>query len=278
MEKMELDAKHLLPMIKYIEILVENYPDPLRANELAEKTGHSKAAISKIRNKLIQLCDSNKFAFEKGFVLSENSSLFPQLFIVFLANGKHRKFLASKFFKAFVNPKKIHTQLITLFPSYNDRFSVDDTKFLIKKLIQSVEKLPEKDFQGLLKLLSAKKPSNILQYKFLDDFRGIISKLQFSYNNKNEFLKTIELRDKFFFLIRDYLWAQIEQMRILKKLDQTNKENYKKIYKQTIDFYLRIVFEELNLSLMKSGKLFFKENVESKVKIGASHLVIDYNQ
>lgn len=274
MAKKEPEQRSLIPLIKYLEILVDSYPEPIRAIELADKTDHTKAAISKIRDRLLQLCDKNRMVFEKGFVLSESSNLIPQIFIVFLAHGKHRRFLRSRFFRALINPKKIYNAIATEYPLFGERFTLEETEFLIHKLVETIENLPERDFKFLLKLLSTKKPNKILQLKSLESIQPIIKKLEFAFNSKEELLIAITIRDKFFFMMRDFLWAYIEGMEILKKQDSITRKNYISVYKNTIDFYLKVIFEKVEPSLLEASKKFLTKNMEPQIKIGASHLML----
>ena len=130
------------------------------------------------------------------------------------------------------------------------------------------------NFEFLLKVLTSRKPSTYQEFLFSSNLQKILKKLQFSFNNEDELIKTIVLRDKFFFLIRDALWTKVEEMDILKTLNDKDKASYKTIYKTTIDFYLRKIFSNFNESLIKAGKKYFKKDIDKKIQIGASHLKI----
>lgn len=273
-KKEEIGVKDLLPLAKYLFILVDTFPEPIRAKVLAEKTGHSKAAISKIRERLLQICDPRPMLLQKGFILSQNLNNLPAIFIVHLAHGEHRRFLSSSFFKILISSKRIHEKLSLAVPYYGSRFSEEDTGFLIKKLVETVERLPPKDFEFLLRVLTSRKPSTYQEFLFSSNLQKNLKKLQFSFNHEEELIKTIVLRDKFFFLIRDTLWTKVEEMDILKTFDDKNRANYKTIYKTTIDFYLRKIFSNFNESLIKAGKKYFKKDIDKKIQIGASHLKI----
>lgn len=269
----EPDIKVLMPLEKYLSILVDSYPEPIRSSELAKKTGHSKAAISKIRSRLLQLCDTKLMRLEKGFVLSQNFSMFPSFFIVFLTHGNHQKFLSSRFFKSIINGKLIHAKIAPLFPLYAQKFTEDDTSFLINKAVEMLENLPSEDFRFLSRLISSKKPASLLTLNTLNEIQSITKNLRFTFNNAEEVVKTVYLRDKFFFLIREILWAMIENMEILKKQDEKSRELYRFVYKDTIDFYLRHVFQQFDESLLAAGKQFLGKDAESKVRIGASQIM-----
>ena len=219
----ELDVKALYPLVKYLIVLVDSYPEPLRASELAKKTGHSKAAISKIREKLLKICDPNPMLFKKGFILSRSFNLLPSVFIVFLAHGQQKKFLSSRFFKSIVSGKRVHEKLSEAIPAYGERFTQEDSTFLIQKIIESLEQLPAKDFQLLSKILISKKPTAVASLASLGELQKTSKKLEFILHNEKELIQTIIIRDKFFFLIRDVLWSHMEDIQILKKMNESEK-------------------------------------------------------
>lgn len=272
--KDQLDIKTLMPLEKYLEILVNTFPDPIRASDLAKETGHSKAAISKIRKRLLQICDPKPMLFEKGFVLTQNVNNVPLLFFVFLANGKHKRFLSSRFVKLLVNGKAIHERVSMLFPGYDQRFSEEDTTFIIQKLIDTLSKLPTDDFRFLYRLVTTKKPESLLTLKTFSDIQIALKKLEPTFNYEAELMKAAYIRDKVFFFIRDILWALIENLDILKKLQDENKrQSYLFVYKDTIDFYLQQVFSRFNESLLKTGKRFLGKDAEERVRLGASQIM-----
>ncbi len=273
MPEKEPDIKSLMPLEKYLSILVDSYPEPMRASELAKKTGHSKAAITKIRERLLRLCDTKSMLFEKGFVLHQDFNIIPSLFIVFLANGNHKRFLSSKFFKSLINGKMIHQKISTIFPLYGLHFSEADTTFLVLKIVECIENLPPKDFQVLSKLILSRKPSSSWTLSSLNELQSITKNLKFTFNNKEELLATIHLRDKFFFFAREIIWGLIQGMKILNKQDEKTREQYLSVYKDTADFYLRQIFEKFNDPLLEAGKEFFGKDAESKIRIGASQIM-----
>ena len=275
MSEKEVDVKNLLPLAKYLLILVESYPQPIRATVLAEKARHSKAAISKIRDRLMEICDPDLMAFEKGFVLSQNFNLIPSIFIVLLANGNHKKFLTSRFFRTFVSSQKVHDKIAAIFKPYGERFTPDETGFLIQKIAESIERLPSSDFEFLLRVLTSRKPSAVAELTSLQNVEKTIKKLEFTFKNKEEFTKTMVLRDKFFFLIRDVFMGQNRRNENSYKLGQKNQNNAQK----RLQNYNRLLSERhisqtlMNL-LISAGKNFGKD-VEGQISIGSSHFLED---
>ena len=273
MPEKEPDIKSLMPLEKYLSILVDSYPEPMRASDLAKKTHHSKAAISKIRERLLQLCDTKSMLFEKGFVLHQDYNLIPSLFFVFLANGNHKRFLSSRFFKSLINGKMIHEKISGIFPPYGLHFSEEDTTFLVMKIIECIENLPPKDFQFLSKLISSRKPTSALSLNSLTDILSVTNNLKFTLNSKEELMVTIHLRDKFFFFAREIIWAILQNMQILQNHDEKTREQYLSVYKDTADFYLRQIFERFNEPLLLEGKKYFGKDAESRIRIGASRII-----
>ena len=241
----KIDTKSLLHLERYLSVLVNTYPQPIRASILAEKTQSSKPAITKIRERLMQICDLKTFALERGFVLSFDSNVLINLFLVFAANKHHRQFLSSRFVQAFFNSKRIHSVLVSNFPLYNKYFSEDDTKLLLDIILNNIATINPEEFRFLMKTISMH-PSSFTESAIWLNLQKIISKFQFTIKNENELYQIFSIRDKFFFLIRDSLWLFIENMKILESIGQEERSVYIAVYKNTIDFYLRRIFEALN--------------------------------
>ena len=53
----EGSASDLLPLVRYVAILADKYPRPLSHKDLAEYAHVSKAAVSKVRDRLYEVCD-----------------------------------------------------------------------------------------------------------------------------------------------------------------------------------------------------------------------------
>src|SRR5438552_8887984 len=90
-----VDVKQLLPLEEYLAVLVQEFPTPIRATLLAEKSNRTKAAVTKVRERLLNVCDKTVMALDKGFLLLGNVDVIFALFLVFAANGQHQEFLSS---------------------------------------------------------------------------------------------------------------------------------------------------------------------------------------
>jgi len=248
----KVDAKSLIHLEKYVSVLTDTYPQPVRATELAKKTHTSKPAITKIKDRLMQICDVRTFAFEHGFVLSFKWDVLYNLFIVSAANKHHKQFLSSRFVKAFLNSKHIHVKITSAIPLYAGYFTEDDTNLLLDLILDNLSNIDPDDFAFLMKAVSMQ-PTSFTENTVLISIQKIITKLEFKIRNEEEMFKVISLRDKFFFLLRDSLWAYIQNMKILETLQTDERDNYIEVYKNTIDFYLRRIFEGVNEPISKAA-------------------------
>jgi hypothetical protein len=252
MVKKDLSIKELITLYDYLAVLVEAYPEPVRATDLAERADKTKPAITKMRDRLMKVCDIKAMALEKGFILASSSDIFINLFLAFAANGRHQQFLSSKFVRTIIDSKNIHSMVIAKFPLYAKYFSQDDTNFIIHQAIAVASNMEPDDLKILVRALSKERP-NFTDSDFLLRLQKVFDKLQFSIKNKDELYTALLLRDKLFFLIRDYLWSQMEAMEILKSLELPERDAYAKVYKHTIDFYLRRIFGSLTEPIKKAA-------------------------
>lgn len=265
------ESKSLRLLDKYVSVLVDAYPEPIRATELAGRAGLSKPAVTKVRDRLMQLCNPKAMAFDKGFVLFEDEKVLGKLFQIFAANGRHRQFLQSKFVRAFIASRPIHSIILARFPLYKKYFNEQDTKFLVNLVMETASRLDPFDLQDLIKSIE-KKGSVISGYNISVNMQKVINDLQFSIRNEEELHMILQLRDKCFFLIRDYLWAAIESMKMLKQLESEDRSAYVSVYKHTADFYLRELFQSFNDPIISAAKSSSIKTTGLKLDIGATLL------
>ena len=275
--KENIDVKSLVVLDRYLTILLESYPKPLRASELAEKAGTTKPAISKIRDRLLRVCDPKAMLFEKGFVLSSDNNSLQSLFLVFAGTGRHRKFLSSKLVQRFVSRKALHPKIIKKFPLYEKHFTPDDTEFMLTKILEATSKIEPKDLEIILKTYYFNRPSS-LDPKAIPDLSSVVDKIQFNFKNKRELQKMFLIRDKFYLFIRDSLWKRIEKMEILESISASERPFYVKVYKHTTDFYLRRVFKQVTEPLIKAATDLELDLRTLPVEVGATAIIIGEKQ
>jgi transcriptional regulator with XRE-family HTH domain len=263
------DVRPLLHLTKYLIVLIDQFPKPIRATELAERTGLSKAAISKIRERLLEVCDMKKFVWDREFVLSPSIEMLIKLFFIFAASGYHRQFLSSKFVKELIKSKQIHATIVSRFSLYGTYFSEEETSFIFDQLITNLARVDPEDFRFLRNVTQG---SSVIVSSGIESIQRILKNLEFSIRTQDELLIMLKLRDKLFFLFRDFIWTLIQDMSILKNMDAKQRNTYIIVYKHTTDFYLRRLFESFNEPLIRAVNRSSIKVSDIQLDIGSSRL------
>jgi hypothetical protein len=259
MQRPQTDLKALLPLEPYVSVLVDTYQDPIKATELAKRVGHTKAAVTKVRDRLLDLCDKDKMLFGHGFVLRNDLDTFVRSFIILALSGKHKRFMASKFVRIVLGPEIVHERLKSVIPFYDKHFTEADTGYMLRKILEIVENIDSEELRQLGKV-ALKQPSQFAGYVLALNLPRILQKIKFSIKDEHELELIYVLRDKIFYIVRDFLWALIEGMKILQTLDEEKKTEYKSVYKHTADFYLRQIMQTLDAQIAQAAK-------ESNIKV-----------
>ncbi len=244
-------ARALVALEEYLEVLADEYPNPINASSLARKMNKSKAAVTKVRARLLWVCDRTKMALDRAFVLRLDLDTAYLLLLVSAANGRHRSFLASKFVKSLVSPKRIHARIATAFPLYATYFEEADTAFVVQKGLEALSAANPESLRSVARAMS--KPTSFLNTTaWLRGTQQVLGNLRLTLKDDAELKQVISIRDKLFFLVREYLWRAMQNMQILKDLPPEHRDSYVAVYKHTIDFYLRRIFEALNEPIMRA--------------------------
>lgn len=259
--KRQGDLRSVLSLLPYLSVLLEQYPNPVRAVELARRTARTKAAVTKVRERLLEACDANEMAFERGFRLSATFDVFVTLLVAYAANGKQREYLSSKFASSFLKSDKIHSMLVSTFPKYDQYFNRGETNFLIDKILEILSNIEPHVLKQLAKAI-VRSSKEEMEFAFVKVLSIISSDLRFSIRDERELSLAFSVRDKLFFLIRDFLWTMIESLDILGAVGQDKRSYYLEVYKHTIDHYLRRIFESLSEPIINAAKI-------SSVKVDA---------
>jgi len=267
----KIDVKALIALDRYLTILLEAYPTPINATDLAYKARKSKPAISKIRDRLLQVCDVNSMLFKKGFVLSSETQSIQSLFLVFASTGRHRKFLSSKLVQNFISRKAIHPKIVRQYPLYDKYFNEDDTAFIFTKLLDAIARIDPQDLEEILKTYVFASPSLFSSHN-LPDLSKVIAQIEFKFKDKKDLEKMFSIRDKFFLFSRESLWAYIHNMEILKTLAGSERSFYIKVYKHTLDFYLKKIFSQLNEPLVKAAQKLSLKKEDFPIEVGSTIL------
>lgn len=253
MPEKQPEARELLQLVEYLAVLADAYPSPVNSTSLAHRLGKSKAAVTKVRERLLKVCDKTKMALDRAFVLRPDLDTVGVLLLVFAANGKHERFLKSRFITSLVGPAKVHAKLSATFPLYGQYFEEADTAFIVSKGLAALSSANPEALRSVARALS--KPTNMMtSAAWLQGAQQVIGGVKLEVKDRTDLERVLSIRDKLFFLVREFLWKAMQDMQILKTMPEENCETYVTVYKHTIDFYLRRVFEALNEPIRKAAE------------------------
>ena len=234
----------LHPLIIYLSVLVERYPSPIRSVDLAAKADRTKAAITKVRQRLLSVCDTRVMALDKGFVLKADFGTFVRLFMAFVSSGRRQEFLSSEYAREFLTSDEVYNALASYLPVYSRYFTKEETNFVISKVLEALALANEEGLREFVKNIV--KPARPDVGRISESVIKILESLKLPVTDSQDLMYTFRIRDKLFFLVRDFLWEATGEMDILAAVRTDERETYIVVYKRTIDFYLRKVFEAVN--------------------------------
>lgn len=249
------DLEELRPIMKYIEVFINEYPNPLLSKELAEKAAVSGAAVSKQKHKIRSLCNIDEFVYNTRMVLKSDSSTFTKVGMLFLLEGKLSKFLSSPYTLRMIARVKVHKELSRSIEEYSKHFTKRDTENLISIVFRSLGKL--KIMNEIVAGVSDPQQRVVfLSFQYAQAIGDLLNNLDLPMNSDEDLELILTLRDKLFYLARDVCQRLVRNASILTSLPDNERKPYIEVYFQTINFYLRRFFD--------SGTRHIKEIAEKK--------------
>ena len=254
----ELDA--LRPLLKYFEVLIDEYPNPISQTELAEKSSVTKSAVSKIRGELKHFCDMRVLAFQRKLLLKSDNETFGKLFGLFFLELKFQRFLRSNYTRHLIEKMKIHEKLIKAKGlDYGRFFDKEDTNLIIEIILRNIVSYQiDKDTQDQFKaLLKMKEEGAIIQvFPVMQIFWNIISNFDVGvFESEDELLKILRLRDKFFAFSKFIAGKIINEWAVVKRIEDCQKKaNYFEAYMEAIEYFLTSILSKVTESIRKAAK------------------------
>lgn len=136
-----IDLDELRPIMRYIEVLVGEYPNVLSSKELAEKAGVSRASVSKQKLRIRSLCNVDELVYNTRMVLKSDPVIFMKIAFLFFSEGTLKKFFASPYMLGMLRRTKIHEELSKSIDEYSKHFTKQDTENLMLIILKSLGKL-----------------------------------------------------------------------------------------------------------------------------------------
>ena len=207
------NIEELVTINRYIPILLDNYPTPLNQTELAIIAGVSKAAITKVKEKLFLICELKTMAYKHKLVLKMDDDTITNLFFFYLTRdfSDWKNFFISNYFDSYLKQKIFYNEIKTQFKlnKFDLYFSEDDfnwvIQFLRKKLInyspktsESIRYFPIIDGNDMSK--------NLLVTKIINNSYDIVPFIldtDLSFLNKEDYIKLLEIRTKIYHYIKN---------------------------------------------------------------------------
>ena len=250
-----IDLDELRPIMRYIEVLVGEYPNALSSKELAEKAGVSRASVSKQKLRIRSLCNVDELVYNTRMVLKSDTVIFKKIAFLFFSEGTPSKFFSSPYMLGILGRTKIHEELSKSIDEYSKHFTKQDTENLMLIILKSLGKL--KILNVIREKVSDPEQRTILlSFQYAQAFGDLLNNLDLPLNTDKDLKLLLTMRDKLFYFAKDVCRRLVENVSILKSLPNNKKSRYFEVYLETIDFYLRKYFN--------SGTTYIKQVAERK--------------
>jgi len=249
---------------RYIEVLIESFPNGLTQRELAKRANVSPSAVSKIKERLFPLCEIEKLAFDSRLVLKPNFQVFRTVIEEQIKEQKLLnvlRLISTEYGERVINVFDIHGYLVSRVPIYGFLFNEKETKLMTTIILRYIRSLgiplaKEKEFEGII--------GSIRKYGFDDSqsegfLLGILLSLKLTQlavdwpvESEEELRILVGLRDKIFYMLKHALSNFTINLSIYKSLKKQEKEEYNAVCEKVINYYLRKIFTAFTESLEKA--------------------------
>jgi len=233
-------------MERYIEVLLGKFPKPINQKELAKETSVTKSAISKIRDRIVPLCDIEVLGYEKKLLLNSNTETFTKLLFFFFSRLKPQIFLKSNYLKSVVKSWNVHEKLTKHLAnlSYSRFFNEDDTNKIVEIIFYNLSTItfPQLHF-NYHQIKRAKADAGLLMLFFAyfpvlgnlsSNFDGAI------FENEKELNDLLRLRDKAFYFVLHNFKKGFQNWEVVTNIKEDDtKKVYVEAYLKVVDYYAR---------------------------------------
>lgn len=252
------------PLIDYIDVLIESFPKPIARKELAQKTGVSRAAITKIGDRLLKLCDKNALVFGHKLILLKDETYW-KLFYVYFFRQRLPQFILSNYGLEIVRLFDIHGKISAQVKEYPDYFTERDTETIIKILLHNLKNVHVlNEFKA--NLVDPQLRVMILSMNYVATLGNLLQGFDLPIETEEDLTNILAIRDKAFFFSKYMIIKRLKEASIMNALTEKEKRKYLDVYSGTADFYLKRLlggFTGLVDRVATRRNLEFKEEYES---------------
>jgi hypothetical protein len=247
--------------MRYVEVLTDVFPEPVNKKELAQRTGVSRAAVSKVKERLYGLCNVEALAYKAKMILRCDTDTFLKLFSLYASQMKLDKLLLSNYGWHMIQKFQIHDQISQQLKEYSTHFTEEDTERMIKVVFQNLPNIRVEEQIGT-KIKDPQQRAIFLSFQYAQAFGNFLNNFVIPVEDKEDLILVLLLRDKLFFFVKNIACQLIKKTDILATLaNDEERTQYLEVYENTIDFYLRKLFEigtELIKRTAESKSLIFE--------------------
>lgn len=227
-------------LVGYVDALMDSFPEPISRKELAKKTGVSQPAITKVKNRLLNLCEQNAFLFSNKLILRTDETSWKLLSFYFL-QMKPTKMLLSNYGWQMIKLMNLHSKISEKIREYATHFNEKDTEIMTRIVLYNLD-----NFQVVNQIRTSisdpQQRTMLLSIQYVSAAQNILQKLDLPIEKAEDLRSVLTIRDKLFYFIRDLIWQQAQKADIMRELPTEEKATYLKVYSTTIDFYLKKLF------------------------------------
>lgn len=253
-------------LVGYIDVLMDSFPEPISRKELAQKTDVSQPAITKVKNRLLNLCEHNAFIFSRKLILRTDET-FWKLLSFYFTQMKPAKMLLSNYGWQMIKLMNLHSKISKRIREYAFHFNEKDTEIMTRIVLCNF-----RNFQVVNQIRTSisdpQQRTMLLSMQYVSAAQNILQKLDLPIEKVEDLRSILTIRDKLFHFAKDLILHQVQKAGILRELSTEEKATYLRVYSATIDFYLMKVFG-IGTSFIRQAaqrrKLEFKKDYE---KIG----------
>lgn len=261
----------LLSIRRYLEVLIDNYPEGLTQKELAERADVSPSAVSKVKEKLFPLCDIEALAYNSKLVLNPDFRTFEVIISKQLEENNLLnllKLISTKYGEKVINEFDIHNYIVSKYEMYKNLFNEKETKLTITIFLRFIRSLKimhqyEKIERTLRAIHEDYEPDTKNEDFLFGLLLGYIFKkadFEWPIESEDEIKIIVGLRDKMFYISKFFLTKITENLSVFDLFTKKEKKIYEVLCDKIIDYYLRKIFSEftesLELTVAKNNMLF----------------------
>jgi hypothetical protein len=258
------NMQELESITNYVDVLMDTFPMPISRKELAQKTGVSGAAITKMGSKLLRLCDKDTLIFDRKLVLKTDETFWNLLTSYFL-KLKPTRVLLSKYGWSMIKRMNIHSKITTRVEEYSRYFNEEDTETIIRIILHNFENFQIAN-QIKINIGDSGQRMMLLSIHYATAVQGLLQKLDLPMGTNEDLVNIVRIRDKLFYLARDLIMKQVQKASILEEIPEEEKRTYLQVYSKTVDYYLRKIIgvaTSFIRQVAEGRKLEFKKEFEN---------------